>query len=313
MNSSSAEGATHLMLGVLIGLAAIGGLKTVVDIIRAIVKFLRKTPIKYEEEVRSETQYYSTLIVAMVVVWGLGVLMYANDPKLSSGTFGDSFGVLTSLFTGLGFAGIYSTLRFQAKSLTYQNARANSQDAQRKRMQTSETFYRLLRLRNDTIDRTQMTVPPSALAGTIGGIGTVAQGYEALGYLFNELVGKLKPDRGNGPISPDDIRQICRLFFADHASTLSRALSATQVVIDHLDQLSDKTDDLIKHFLGFLDRRETALLALYFNSIDAQDQVMQRIATIFGSFPVKDYAESPPKAAMHGIDVLDLPLFRTKQ
>lgn len=61
-----------------------------------------------------------------------------------SGTFGDAFGVLNALFSGLAFSGVVATLLIQSKDL-------NEARAQSARQQIESQFYNLLGLQQNVI------------------------------------------------------------------------------------------------------------------------------------------------------------------
>lgn len=67
-------------------------------------------------------QYYTVL--AMVVIYALTLIYFAypiDEISINkSGVFGDSFGVLTALFSGLAFAGIIISIKMQSKQLRLQ-------------------------------------------------------------------------------------------------------------------------------------------------------------------------------------------------
>jgi Putative phage abortive infection protein len=62
-------------------------------------------------------------ILGVTLLWALGgLLSYAWGPPSNGGEFGDMFGAVTALFTGLAFAGVIWTVRLQAEELRLQRA-----------------------------------------------------------------------------------------------------------------------------------------------------------------------------------------------
>lgn len=59
------------------------------------------------------------LMAAVLIIWA-GMGYYANSQGENRGTFGDMFGAVNALFTGLAFAGIIMTIRLQMKELKLQ-------------------------------------------------------------------------------------------------------------------------------------------------------------------------------------------------
>ncbi len=68
------------------------------------------------------------------------------------GQFGDSFGVLNSLFTGLGFGGLIVTLILQQKQIAYQEAEAKKQRKIDSRLHYEDILYRLLDIYTSTLN-----------------------------------------------------------------------------------------------------------------------------------------------------------------
>lgn len=64
-------------------------------------------------------------IVGVIALWGLswwGISNYIDSPT-DQGTFGDMFGAVNALFSGLAFAGLIVTLLYQKEELKLQRDR----------------------------------------------------------------------------------------------------------------------------------------------------------------------------------------------
>lgn len=78
---------------------------------------------------------------------------FPSDLSLEQkGQYGDSFGILNSLFTGLGFAGLILTILIQQIQLKNQSSQALIQKHQSEALQYEETLYRLLDLYQKSIE-----------------------------------------------------------------------------------------------------------------------------------------------------------------
>lgn len=109
------------------------------------------------------------LIIAIIVAWALypvwlpfffNIVSTAEKITTTSnlGTFGDSFGALNSLFSGLAFAGIIVSIVLQSKELKEtrvdikaQNEQFRIQNASIKRQVFENTFFQLISLHNEII------------------------------------------------------------------------------------------------------------------------------------------------------------------
>lgn len=104
------------------------------------------------------------VIVAILSIWGLsGFLLYGMPDR---GTFGDMFGAVNSLFSGLAFAAIIYTVALQRDELSLQRKeleltrgelqgqkKALEAQSEQMRLQSFEgTFFQMLKLHNDLLD-----------------------------------------------------------------------------------------------------------------------------------------------------------------
>lgn len=102
-------------------------------------------------------------VVLLVLGYG-AFIIYVSWPITfgnvdKAGVFGDSFGVLTALFSGLAFAGIVFTillqreeLKLQRKELRLTREELTRQHSTMKRQIFENTFFQMLRLHNDIVN-----------------------------------------------------------------------------------------------------------------------------------------------------------------
>jgi hypothetical protein len=86
-------------------------------------------------------------IVAMGMIFWLfyqGYIPLKGANLSERGQFGDSFGVLNSLFTGLGFGGLVITLLLQQKQISYQESEIKFQRQSEQIKQYEETLFLLM-------------------------------------------------------------------------------------------------------------------------------------------------------------------------
>ena len=74
------------------------------------------------EKNKSKSSLLTTLIVIVVVIWLLSAvfIIYFLDDWSDRGTFGDLFGAVNGLFSGLAFAGLIYTIVLQKQDLELQ-------------------------------------------------------------------------------------------------------------------------------------------------------------------------------------------------
>jgi hypothetical protein len=120
---------------------------------------IKKKPIK--------TPNLIVLIVIIIIAWIIffvATKYFFGTWTQESGWFGDSFGGLNSLFSGLAFAGIIYTiflqkqeLRLQRKELRQTRQEFIVQNETLKKQRFENTFFHLLDLHNEIVDKLDIT------------------------------------------------------------------------------------------------------------------------------------------------------------
>lgn len=117
------------------------------------------------------------VIFAIITIWGVsGFTLYGMDER---GTFGDMFGAVNSLFSGLAFAAIIYTIALQRDELSLQRKEleltrgelagqkeALENQSEHMRLQSFEgTFFQMLKLHNDLLDSIDINASNEILKG----------------------------------------------------------------------------------------------------------------------------------------------------
>lgn len=99
-------------------------------------------------------------IVGVIAMWGLswwGINKFIDEPT-NQGTFGDMFGAVNALFSGLAFAGLIATLLYQREELKLQRKELNDQKLEfreqnktLKRQRFENTFFNMLSLQQEIV------------------------------------------------------------------------------------------------------------------------------------------------------------------
>lgn len=85
--------------------------------------------------------------VLLVVTWPIEVLSINN-----AGVFGDSFGVLTSLFSALAFLGVVLTLSYQREEFKLQKIELEENRKEMQKQGFENSFFQMLKLHNDILN-----------------------------------------------------------------------------------------------------------------------------------------------------------------
>lgn len=99
-------------------------------------------------------------IVGVIAMWGLSWILIDKyiDSSTDQGTFGDMFGAVNALFSGLAFAGLIATLLYQREELKLQRKELNEQKLEfreqnktLKRQRFENTFFNMLSLQQEIV------------------------------------------------------------------------------------------------------------------------------------------------------------------
>lgn len=113
------------------------------------------------EETKSQLWIWIIIaIVGVIALWGLSWWLINKNINCSTerGTFGDMFGAVNALFSGLAFAGLIATLLYQREELKLQRKELNEQKLEfreqnktLKRQRFENTFFNMLSLQQEIV------------------------------------------------------------------------------------------------------------------------------------------------------------------
>ena len=115
------------------------------------------------------------ILLFVVIFWCLSLIEWfpwwvTNE----RGQFGDSFGVVNALFSGLAFAGVICAILLQKRELKLQREAINEQKKTLQKQNFESSFFQLLGLHNDIVN--SMEIQDRACSGR-----------ECFGHLLNHL------------------------------------------------------------------------------------------------------------------------------
>ena len=148
-----------------------------------------------------------------------------TDSLSSLGSFGDSFGVLNALFSGLGFSGLLITLFYQQRQINSQENESKKQDRISSLLQYEETLNKLISLFQNTMKEVKINYEGNELLGR-----------DALQKSLAIFTGKVKESRLNSIPAPlnkkyrnnklsDDDKEILNYYYYKYFIFLTSVLS----------------------------------------------------------------------------------------
>ncbi|MNZ51342.1 hypothetical protein D3C78_691520 [compost metagenome] len=247
--------------------------------------------------------------VVLIVTFYAGTLIYLTWPikslsVSSSGVFGDSFGLLTSLFSGLAFAGLIITIAMQREELTLQreeltltrkelssqNQEMQSQNETLKVQRFENTFFKMLEVleacRNDISHQPSQGLP--------------SQGRDAVKRLYDSFTGIFLTDQRSVGIMQEKVfKEECKTqeglnkryikFYEKYGDELGqyyRTLYNILKLVDQSDFITEKSvyTNLVR---AQLSRYELSLL--FYNSLS--DLGREKMAPLIIKYKILKHLE----------------------
>jgi hypothetical protein len=216
------------------------------------------------------------LFAGVIVVWAVSGYWLAGKGLQERGTFGDMFGAVNALFSGLAFAGVIiaillqrGELRLQREELTLtreelvgQKEALNAQNKTLQKQNFETTFFQLLTLHNDLVNGIDLVSK-----GTEGGT-TPIRGRDCFKVFYKKRLGRLDHDKPGPPgeTTVDRINRIYMVFYADHQHDIGHYFRTLYNIVKFVDR-SDVPD---KRFYTNLIRAQMSsfeLLLLFYNCL----------------------------------------------
>lgn len=143
-----------------------------------------------EKSPQNYKNYIALSVIGVITAWALTFLLYfiINDSD-ERGQFGDMFGAVNALFSGLAFAGLIITLILQREELSLQRdelkqTREEFEDQNKtmKRQRFENTFFNLMSLHQDITDNIEYKY-----SAFVQGVKTVTfKGRDVFKHLYQE-------------------------------------------------------------------------------------------------------------------------------
>lgn len=185
-------------------------------------------------------------VVPIVTMIAIFLLFYDGRFPLKGGNleergqFGDSFGVLTSLFTSLGFGGLIVTLVLQQKQLSQQETEIRAQWQINEVRHYEETLHRLLTIYAQTLDQVANTKGTLRARAVLR--GSTDRVFEAIKREKVHIVPlKMQQAYDQNTLTQQDLEFLDYLYF--------RNFKILNVEIDRQGRLTETFKVLLRHLI----------------------------------------------------------------
>ncbi|WP_282372355.1 putative phage abortive infection protein [Pseudomonas sp. PS02290] len=210
---------------------------------------------------------YISYFIFLLTGYGLGVKELSG---VRSGTFGDAFGTLNALFSGLAFSGVLITLYYQRKDL-------EASQVQNKKQQAESQFYNMLNLQQQVIQGFDLH-RMGEHAHTIQGRDCFRDWQRKLRVRYSELMSASR----EGPSIEAGIEAYQKILKA-HQGDLGLYFRSTYSVFRFIDGVEE---DQKKH-LGAVARSlmsDYELVFLFYNCLSQKGKKFNRFANMYALF-----------------------------
>ena len=122
--------------------------------------------MKEEKDQDKKDNYYSLFILSIIVIlcWGLNYYLLKDQSNEAKSATGEMFGVVSSLFAGLAFAGVIYTIQLQRKELSLQRSELRetrlefeTQNETLKKQRFENTYFQMLNLHHEIVTNLEYT------------------------------------------------------------------------------------------------------------------------------------------------------------
>jgi len=163
------------------------------------------------EKEKTSYKYLAILIITVIAIWGFsGYILYFFKDR---GTFGDMFGAVNALFSGLAFASLIFTIYLQSEDLKLQRKELSdtrqeikeqkeylaAQNEVLKTQNFENTFFQLLKLLDEITDSVQFENE-----GPIG--------HKSFKYIYAKLQGRFRSKEIND-YTNEEVISFCNDFY----------------------------------------------------------------------------------------------------
>lgn len=217
-----------------------------------------------------------TVVIALVVGYGI-FLLYVSWPVYfgnvdKAGVFGDSFGVLTSLFSGIAIVLIFVTILLQKKELAIVKGQLNAQNTTLEKQNFESTFFQLLRLHNETTNSVEYKYE-----------GQPSKGRKCFVSLFVEFTGDYGNLSRDGSDEKDMINQAYNSFYGRHKHEVSHYFRTIYAVVKFIESSGVENVELYVNLIRVqLSDRE--LLLLFYHSLGDDGKELKPLIEKYGLF-----------------------------
>lgn len=236
-------------------------------------------------------KWVTGIILLWILVTG-SIMLLVNGKGETAGQWGDAFGAVNALFSGLAFVVVLFTLKSQEKQLNEQQKEIQKQNETLAKQQLEATFFELVSARTNELQKLRLGLDSSRNADQIKGLlhhepsgAPYLQGADVIGFLItNEIIPEMQGAKEEGIDNQvGQIRNTFRERELYYSNLLSSYLGSTLSLYEYLDSNADLSNQAFykRHARLKQSPSEAMLLAVYaVFAVNSRDY--KRVVTKYG-------------------------------
>jgi len=243
-----------------------------------------------KKETWIERNIHWVAFILVIAIFGsyFAILIYKTWPietytVAQSGVFGDSFGPLTSLFSGLAFAGLLSAISYQRRDLGLTKVELHETRKEIQKQHRENNIFQLLKILNDVIS--QLDVKHRKVKG--GNITDISTGRDCFDRYHYKLESRYKSEGTTQPTlsSSDKFGIAYNSFWNDWRKDLGHYFRTLFNIFKYLNSAEFSPED--KKFYGNIVRAQMSdpeLAVLFHNCLTSHGEAFIALAVEFELF-----------------------------
>ena len=232
---------------------------------------------KIKKEIKTLNRVFVLVLVLVVVAWlATGFLLVDYIDSAERGKFGDMFGVINALFSGLAFAGVIYAVLLQRKELECQREELRAQNTTLKKQNFENTFFQLLRLHNEITNSIEFAK-----------LNNKAKGKRSFYLFYIELTDYYRALEEQGLNREDRINKAYLRFYGINQNDVSHYFRNLYAIVKFIESSDVENVELYVNLIR-AQLTNNELLLLFYHSLGGDRNGLKPIIekyTLFESLP----------------------------
>lgn len=206
--------------------------------------------------------------ILLTITWPIEVLSISN-----AGVFGDSFGVLTSLFSALAFLGVVLTLSYQREEFKLQKIELEENRKEIQKQGFENSFFQMLKLHNDILN--SLSHQRATVNGTYRD-----EGRAVINWMQKSLNRKLAQKSSGSQLELKDLQEVFDEFYQGQGYQLAHYFRFLYNIFKFISE-SNIDDKLLYSRLARAQISNQELYIIFYNTLTPRGEKFRKYIVEF--------------------------------